>query len=394
MSKRKIKLAIVGGNRGGAFNSTLELLADKVELTAICDIDEKKIEEWKQNFPQITGYTLYDDMLQNGDIDAVFIATPVFMHYSQTKKALQMGKHVLCEVFAATTLDEMQDLIRSVEESKLVYMMAENYIYMRPNMMILNMMNKGVFGDITYAEGGYIHDCRSLRIDEAGVPTWRDKLMKQRSNNYPTHSLGPIAKWLGLTERDQMKSCTTFVSRRESYQKFVRKRFGNDYESLLKGDISGDSVISIIECESKALIVLRTDINSLRPHNMVHYQLQGTAAAYLSSRHEAEDGLLWVDGTSEKHENETAGAWDNMYKHAYTYEHPLWKTHMAQARKLGHGGGDFFVLREFVDAILNNRRPFIDIYDAVAWSSIVPLSAESVKKGGIPINIPNFPRRD
>ncbi len=390
-----IKLAVVGGNRGKAFNSTLKLLEDKVKLTAICDVDGEQIEKWKKEFPEIKGYLSYDELLESDDVDAVFIATPIKYHYQQTKKALLAGKHVLCEVYAAKTIAEMEELIELVEKTGLVYMMAENYVYMRQNMMILNMTNQGAFGEITYAEGGYVHDCRPLRVADNGEVTWRgEEMRKDRCNNYPTHSLGPIAKWLGITETDQMVRSATFVSRHASMNNLIRERFGDNHPALQKGYWAyGDSTITTIECASEALIILRFDGDSLRPHNMIHYQLQGTHASYLSGRHDDEDGLLWVDGVSSKNSDGTAEKWDNMYKHAYKYEHPEWVKHMADARQLGHGGGDFFVLKEFVESIIEKRRPFIDIYDAVSWSCIYPVSMESVKKGGIPIDMPIFKRK-
>jgi hypothetical protein len=66
---------------------------------------------------------------------------------------------------------------------------------------------------------------------------------------------------------------------------------------------------------------------------------------------------------------------------------------MKDAVRFGHGGGDFFVLKEFTQAIREKRAPFIDIYDAATWSSIVPVSIESVKKGGVPVEVPVFIRR-
>jgi predicted dehydrogenase len=395
MNEKRIRLAIAGGNRGKAFNSTLSLLADVVELTAICDVDGERIAEWQKSFPGIEGYVSFDEMLEKSDIDAVFVATPIELHYEQTKKALLAGRHVLCEVYAANTLEEMADLVRLVESTGLVYMMAENYVYMRQNMMVLNMVQQGAFGDITYAEGGYVHDCRPIRVDSSGHCTWRgEQMRRQRGNLYPTHSLGPVAKWLGLTERDEMKRCSTFVSKHASMDNYISQRFGADHEAMKKGYWAyGDTVTTVIECESEALVVLRFDGDSMRPHNMVHYELQGTRASYLSGRHDDEDPLVWVDGVSSVRPDGTAEKWDDLYKHAYKYEHPLWVEHMADARRLGHGGGDFFVLRDFLSAIRNGTRPFIDIYDAVAWSSIVPVSIESVKKGGIPIDIPRFPRK-
>lgn len=394
-TNKPIRLGVAGGNRGTAFNDTLALLKDELDLYAICDVDEAKTAEWAEKFPGIKTYTDYAAFIEDPDLDAVFIATPVQMHYTQTMQALKAGKHVLCEVYAADSIAELEDIVRTVEETGLTYMMAENYVFMRQNMLVLQMAQSGAFGDITYAEGGYVHDCRPIRIDEAGNVTWRGAQMRTiRGNTYPTHSLGPVAKWMGLTERDEMVRSSTFVSKQASMDSLIRERYGEGHPALEAGYWAhGDSVVTVIECASGTLVVLRFDGDSQRPHNMVHYQLQGTRAAYLSGRYDGEDGLLWVKGVSGEEKSGVAAGWDNMYKHAYAYEHPLWKQYMPEARRFGHGGGDFFVLRDFARAVRTGARPMVDVYDAAAWSSIVPVSIESVQKGGVPISIPRFARK-
>ena len=87
------------------------------------------------------------------DIDAVVIATPMQLHVPQTLAALEAGKHVLCEVTAGVTMDELWWLIEWVEKYNRVYMMAENYCYIPENQLILNMVQKGCFGDVYFGEG-------------------------------------------------------------------------------------------------------------------------------------------------------------------------------------------------------------------------------------------------
>lgn len=395
MGNKVIRLAVAGGRRGRAFNQALDSLKDKVVLKYICDKDNDVISEWTKSFPDITGVESFAELIEKADFDAVFIATPIEFHFEQSVAALKAGKHVLCEVFAASELEQLEMLVETVEDTGLVYMMAENYVYTRQNMMVLDMTQKGVFGDITYAEGMYIHDCRRLRLDNEGNVTWRGEMLKNvRGNTYPTHSLGPVAKWMGLTDRDFMKRSSTFISRQAAMNDYVRKHFGSDHPSLQKGFWAyGDSVITVIECDSGALIVLRFDGDSNRPHNTSHYHLQGVNASFMSGRHTNEDPIVWIDGSSSKNQYGEAEKWDSLWKYEMLYEHPLWVEHMDQASGFGHGGSDFFVLRDFVDAILSHSRPFIDVYDAASWSSIVPISIESVKKGGAPIDIPRFLRK-
>ncbi|WP_135556282.1 Gfo/Idh/MocA family protein [Paenibacillus cymbidii] len=392
--ERRVKLAVLGGNRGQAFNAALGLLREEVELTCICDLSGETIASWQARFPGIRGYADYADMLETGDCDAVFIATPIAQHAGQAIAALRAGKHVLCEVYAADTIDEAWALVEAVEQSGLVYMLAENYCYLRANMAVLNMVQSGVFGDITFAEGAYVHDCRRLRLDERGALTWRgEQLRRFRGNSYPTHSLGPIARWLGVNRTDRLVRSATFVSRTGSLLHYIADRYGADHPALQPGFWAhGDTVTTVVETASGALATLRFDGDSARPHNMAGYSLQGTKGAYLSGRYEGEDGLVWLEGIGQTDEYGQAAEWDRLSALYDRFEHPAWRRYKEQAQRTGHGGGDFFVLRDFVAAIREGTPPPIDVYDAAAWSAVVPVSAESVRRGGAPVEIPDFTR--
>jgi hypothetical protein len=124
---------------------------------------------------------------------------------------------------------------------------------------------------------------------------------------------------------------------------------------------------------------------------MVHYQLQGTKGSYISPRHDFEDPLVWLQDLSKTEKNGQAPhTWDSLWKWGSRYEHPLWHKYLEIAQSAGHGGGDFFVLMDFADAIQKGTKPYVDVYDAAEWSCIVPLSKQSVKSKGKPVAIPNF----
>ena len=125
---------------------------------------------------------------------------------------------------------------------------------------------------------------------------------------------------------------------------------------------------------------------------MVHYQLQGTRAAYLSPRHGKEDPLIWIDGRSPGVSPSSQAEWESLWAYADQYEHPRWRAHGAEAGRAGHGGGDFFVIEDFVRAIETGQPPPIDVYEAVTWSAIAPLSLVSVERGGAPVEVPDFRR--
>ena len=410
-----IRLAIAGGHRGASFSNALNLLQDDLELVAICDTSEEVRANWLDSNPSLKAFDSFERMVDDTGIDAVFIATPMTLHAKQAIQGLEAGKHVLSEVIAAVTLEECWQLVETVERTKHTYMMSENYCYRRETMFIRNMTELGAFGDITFAEGAYIHDCRDLNIYIDGTRTWRGNLragnsQTSRGNGYPTHSLGPIAQWLGINKTDRMLRTTTFVTKsaaRGEWARSVLPEGHPDADPAAWAD-SADSASTLIQTEQGRVISLRFDSASPRPHNMVHYGIQGTKGAFVSRRHDDEEPLVWLDGVSQgvspanfRHEGvlrpddyEASGYphWQVLWELADRYEHPVWKEHGEDALSSGHGGGDYLVLKDFAAAISNGTKPPIDVYDAVTWSSIMPLSIQSVSRQGIPMDIPVFNR--
>ncbi|MBP7936462.1 MAG: Gfo/Idh/MocA family oxidoreductase [Phycisphaerae bacterium] len=128
------------------------------------------------------GPTDYRRMLDRKDLDAVIIATPISDHATMSIDALRAGKAVLSEVSAAVTMDDCWALVRAVEETGKLYMMAENVCYFRECMLILNMVQQGLFGGgFPYGECGYVHDCRSLLFNLDGSLTWRGGMLYRDS---------------------------------------------------------------------------------------------------------------------------------------------------------------------------------------------------------------------
>mgnify|MGYP005837068693 CR=1 FL=1 len=129
-------------------------------------------------------------------VDAVAIGTPMPLHVPQAVKALQAGKHVLSEVTAAVSLEECWRLLDAVKASGKAYMMAENYCYTPENILVRHLVRDGVFGEVFFAEGEYIHEVRALHHNPDGTPTWRYFWqVGARGNTYITHEIGPPMQW-------------------------------------------------------------------------------------------------------------------------------------------------------------------------------------------------------
>lgn len=389
-----LRLAVVGGRRGRHFGRSLDHLADRIRLTAVCDLSAEVLDAWRAEFPAARTYQSFEALLADDQVDAVFLATPLHLHAGQAIAALDAGKHVLSEVTAINTLDEGAALIDAVRRTGLTYMLAENYCFMRPNLMVENLAAQGLFGEVTYLEGGYLHDCRHLMHTPTGELTWRGQLrVDANSVYYPTHSLGPVARWLRAANGadDRLVSISAFTTRNAAVSDHFADQFGHDHPAADPAYWrQGDSGTAMITTSSGALISLRIDASSPRPHNMTHYALQGRAGAYQSARHDGEDPLVWLarDAAPAEAGTEPERHWTSLWDYAGEYESDRWRDRMTVAADSGHGGGDFFVLEEFAAAISEGRAPMIDVHDAVLWSAVVPLSVESIRQGGIPIGFP------
>ncbi|TAK21856.1 MAG: Gfo/Idh/MocA family oxidoreductase [Chloroflexota bacterium] len=357
-----MRVGIVG-KRGGAFVSGLRSVPG-VDIVAVCDLDLAT----RTAFAERHGIESQTDdfrRLLDADIDAIAVATPMQFHAEQSIAALEAGKHVVSEVTAAVSLDECQRVVAAARRSSATYMMAENYCFSRSNAIVGEMARRGVFGDLYYAEGAYIHDCHHVQYDAAGNPTWRTIWqVGSRGCTYGTHSLGPVLTWID----DRVASVTCHGSGVHSEQRHIQD----------------DVTVMLCQLARGGLADIRLDMQSRRPHNMTHYALQGTRGAYLSGRHPGESGLVWIDGRSPSRET-----WEPLdaYRDEFT---PLeWREYGAQAAATGHGGGDFFAARAFALSVTTGTTPPIGIDRAMDFTLPGVLSAQSIASGGVPVAVPD-----
>lgn len=385
-----LRIAVVGARRGQTFINASNAPGSGIRLVAVCDQSEAALQPWQGSGLKV--YTSFDQVLGDREIDAVCIATPVPLHARQSIAALEAGKHVLSEVTACYTLEEGWDLIAAVEHTGRTYMMAENYCYTAEALQVLNMVEQGVFGELTYAFGAYLHDCRDLYFTASGDLTWRGKIRREMvASTYPTHSLGPVARWMGINRTDFLESTATWQSKSRSMAVYAKRNFpghaGYGEDAFWPHP---DTTSSSLRTRNGALIDIRVDWGSARPHQMMRYELQGTKAAFVWPDGISPEPLIWIQDRSPTTETGVAKAWEPLSNYREEFEHPLWREHRQRAEGAGHGGGDFFILREFVAAIAEQRPPMIDVYDAVTWSALTPLSQESIAQGNVPVRVPNF----
>ena len=124
----KVRLGVIGvGNMGSAhIRNWAGGLTPEIEVTAACDIDEKKLGFVKEQFPGVACFTDASELIKSGKCDAVLIATPHYIHPDLTKEAMEAGLHVMSEKPAGVYTKQVRELIDFTETSDKTYAIMFN----------------------------------------------------------------------------------------------------------------------------------------------------------------------------------------------------------------------------------------------------------------------------
>lgn len=405
-SLEKVRLAFIGTGYRGRDHMEQSLYRNDVEIVAICDIDDFAIEEalkitrkFGRPDPQIFKKDEIDfkNLLKLSTIDGVVIATPWELHVPMAVASMKAGKYTAVEVSATVTLQESWDLVNTFEETGSHCMILENVCYRRDVLAVLNMVRKGMFGEMTYAHCGYQHDLREVKFNDGkkyaggGVEfgekahaeaRWRTQHSVDRNGDlYPTHGLGPVAHWLDINRGNRFTYLSSFATKSVGLHNFVVEHGGKDHPNANVNFKLGDVVTTMIQCQNGENIMIIHDTNSPRPYSLA-FRAQGTKGLWMD-----DNDSIYIEGISAKPHR-----WEAFDSYQKEYDHPLWKNHEKTAEAAGHGGIDFFVIRAFIESIKNKTAPPIDVYDAAVWSAISPLSELSIQRGSSPVEIPDFTR--
>lgn len=354
-----IKYAVVGTGRGKTFMTPAECVGMK--LTAVCDRRPEKLAIIKSKYDKdgtLETYTDYDEMLAKADIDAVVLANYFNEHGEFAIKALKAGKHVMSECIAMGTLAEGVELCRTVEQTGKIYMIAENYPFTKERMEMRRLYKSGELGEMLYGEGEYAHpmSAETSYNYAPGLYHWRNQIP---STYYCTHAIGPV-----------MYITDTMPVRVNGFVPLIKDQSFRGDELRLQ-DPGG-----IIMCQMDNGAVVRT--------------LQG--AVRVPSRITAIHGTM--GGASIDRETGNLTVWHESFNKngnpsIRTYA-PDWPEHADLAGKAGHGGGDFWTMFYFSEAIRSGEQPYLNVYRACAMSCIGILAWKSAIGGGIPYDVPKW----
>ncbi len=412
--KEKVRIGIIGAGLRSHEHMGNFLQREDVEITAIADPQQRSIDEalkvftqYKRPMPAIykNGDHDYQNLLKRDDVDAVVICTPWEWHSIQAIDAMNAGKIVGAEVCGAVKLAECWDVVNASERTKIPVMMMENVCYRRDVMAVLNMVRKGMFGELLHGQGGYEHDLRGVFFNDgitaynSGVEfgkkayseaQWRtEHNLKRNGELYPTHGLGPVAVMMDINRGNRMTKLSSIATKAKGLHKYIveHPKGGPDHPNAKLNFKCGDIVNTQIQCSNGETILLTHDVSSPRPYNL-GFRVQGTEGIWQDYGSGGnKQGFIYFEKEM-KHSHR----WDNTEKWLTDHDHPLWKKYGAVAEGAGHGGMDFFVDHTFIECIKRDAPFPMDVYDYASWYAITPLSEKSILEGGQVQEIPDFTR--
>jgi predicted dehydrogenase len=369
VSDRKLRIGIVGGRFGLGFffhehpNCTVE---------AVSDLFPDRRESLMKTYRCTKSYESLEKLLKDPKVEAVFLATPAPDHARHVITSLNAGKHVLCAVPAALTIEDCHKVLAAVKRTGLTYMMAETSVYRQDTISAKKFYKEGKFGNIFSSAAQYYHPgLETLYFEKDGKPTWRHGLPPML---YPTH----VTAFLISVTGERLTNVTCLGWGDDS--PLLR---GNPYKNPFWNETAffktnrGNAFTGEV-CWKGALI--GTERGEWHGDKMSFY------AEYKGVK------------THQVKTSEKQGTDDGGFKIAepemVAYKQPLWwQTDMLPEplhHDSGHGGSHTFITHEFVDAIINNRQPEVNIYEALAYTAPGIIAHESALKKGEYMAIPNF----
>ncbi len=385
-----VRIGFVGVGNQGSNHVKNFLRIDGVKIKAVCDkLPDRveKIQKWvlDAGFSKPNGYSNgeYDfvRMCEQEELDLVFTATPWNWHVPICAAAMKNGKHAATEVPAAVTLDECWDLVETAEKYTKHCVMMENCNYGNRELMVLNMVRQGVFGEIIHGVCGYLHDLRSNKTVGNYVDQWRIKhSFKRNGNLYPTHGLGPVANCMNINRGDQFDFLVSMSSNSRGLQLYATEKLGPDHEYSKAKYALGDVNVSLIKTKNGLTITLYHDTSLPRPYSRID-MVQGTKAISVGYPDQ-----IHIEGRSPAHK------WEPLENYRQEFEHPLWQKIGELAKGAGHGGMDFLEDYRLIQSLRTGTATDMDVYDAAALSCVSELSEISVAHKSRPVDFPDFTR--
>jgi hypothetical protein len=384
---KTVKIGIIGtGGRGTEHIVTL-LGIEGVVIVALCDLVQSRAENGAdlclkagKDRPRVycKDENTWKELLDKEKLDCIIIATYWDSHAAIALYAMEKGVYPGIEVPAALTIDDTWQLVEMSEKTGIPCMMLENWSFRQDNLALLNMKRMGMFGEIVHCHCAHSHDCIDHWFfdSKTGDQKWpAEYLLKYNRDQYPTHSVGPIISWMDINRGDTFTEIYSTASASKGINAFLKRKFGNDHPNSNLNYRQGDIVTSLLKTKMGKTLVINYDMQLPRPYSN-RWLLQGINGVY----DEEKNSIYLVDISPEYHK------WEPWKPYEEKYNHKWWQSDFSAQ---SHGGTDYVMLCQFIDAVKVKGPTPIDVYDSAVMTAIVELSGISITKNE-PVPFPDF----
>jgi predicted dehydrogenase len=368
MTDKQVNVAIIGLGFGAEFIPIYQK-HPRANMYAICRRNEAEMNKVGDAFGVDKRYAKYEDVLADPDVDFVHINSPIPDHAWMALEGLKAGKHVMCTVPMATTVDECRQICELVGETGLKYMMAETVVYSREFLFIKEMYEKGELGKIQYMQASHPQDME-------GWPEYWERMIPM---HYATHVVSPV---LGLVNgRAEHVSCYGSGTINES----VAQKSGNRF--------AVESCHIRIKDSDIAAHIWRFLFDTARQYRE-SFDVYGTKKSFEWALVEGEEHVIHTAKKPEPEIPSRVTVPD--YAHLLPEEIRLFTSTIQDAEHLsfiqgaGHGGSHPHLVNEFVSALVDDRDPWPNAVTSANWTCVGICAHESATKGGEIVRLPDF----
>lgn len=314
-----------------------------VEIVAVSDLIPDRCAALARACRCAKTYPSLEELVKDDRVEAVFVATDAPSHARHSILALEHGKHVACAVPAVFgSLEEADQLFAAVKKSGLSYMMFETSCYHEDLHAMRTLYRAGLLGEIVYSEGEYYH------YMEQPIPSFRDWRVGLPPQWYPTHS---NAYHLGVTGGSFTEvSCLGMPSRIAHLQP-ANNRYRNPFGT--------------------EIALFRTSEGGM----------SRMAVSWDTPGDEGERGRV------RGQRGAFHGRFEGLEKNLPDLRRPPLPPGVEAG---GHGGSHGYLMNEFVTAVLQNRRPLVDVTLALNMTVAGIVAHQSALKGGEWLKIPQY----
>ncbi len=354
-----VRFGIVGAGRGMIAGMVAENFPDEMTITGICDTRLPRAESLAKRYNASFVTDDFIKLLERDDVDAMMIATPDHMHAEMAALALEAGKHVVSEIPMAYTMEEIDRIIALEDSTGKKYMMGNEVRWFPALEQLKRLGDQEYWGKVFYGEGEYLHNLRKdnfIETEADGTLHWRYDPVKPQTTflGGGPHAFDTL-RWL-------------------AGEKQFTEAFAYGMGEYVEGHPEPATAVALLKGESGAAYKITVSYVMERVY-CLYFSVYGSEGTFETGR--TDQSQVFYDS---KKEPEKTGM--------ELLDWPYWQ-HPGVQMKGGHGSSEYFMFKDFLEAIREDRLPMINAREAARSIAPAICAFESIRTGK-PVAVPSY----